>query len=95
MLEKIVEMKCIKIAKEHGFMFEKWHGSGNAGKPDRILIGHGKIRFVELKRSGVTKPTKLQDAWHRKANLCFGRQIVYVVNDPSVFEEILIALKGG
>ena len=94
MLEKIVEMKCIKIAKTHGFLFEKWHGSGNPGKPDRILIGHGLVRFFELKRTGVTAPTKLQEAWHRKCNKFFGKRVVYVVNDPAIFEEILIALKS-
>ena len=50
MLEKDLERKCGKVAKELGCLFWKFTSPGTTGVPDRILVGPGGVViFVELK----------------------------------------------
>lgn len=49
-----------KKAKENKFLCYKFKSPGNRGVPDRVLIGHGKTFFVELKAPGE-KPRPLQE----------------------------------
>lgn len=46
--ESIIEDYAAKLASKNGFLFYKFM-SGETGVPDRILVGHGKIVFMELK----------------------------------------------
>ena len=50
--EGLIEDYLGKIAHEHGFLYYKFTSPAHSGVPDRILIGHGKTVFVELKRPG-------------------------------------------
>jgi hypothetical protein len=60
MLEKKIEERLRKKAKEAGGLAAKWVSPSMSGVPDRIVfLPGGKIIFVELKRPGE-KPTALQ-----------------------------------
>ena len=61
MLEKKIEERLRKKAKEAGGLAAKWVSPSMSGVPDRIVfLAGGKIIFVELKRPGE-KPTPLQN----------------------------------
>ena len=61
MLEKQIESKVIKKAKELGFLTYKFSSPSNRGVPDRIFISpHGEVFFIEFK-STKGKLTKLQE----------------------------------
>ena len=61
MLEKKIEERLRKKAKEAGGLAAKWVSPSMSGVPDRIVfLPGGKIIFVELKRPGE-KPTPLQN----------------------------------
>ena len=61
MLEKKIEERLRKRAKEAGGLAIKWVSPSMSGVPDRIVfLPGGKIIFVELKRPGE-KPTPLQN----------------------------------
>ena len=64
MLEKEIEAKCRVIAREAGYRLVKWVSPGNAGVPDRILLGPGVVVFIEFKQPG-NKLTARQDRWRR------------------------------
>lgn len=46
--ESTLENYFVEQAENHGFLQYKFL-SGKTGVPDRIIIGHGKTAFVELK----------------------------------------------
>ena len=59
-LEKVIETKCKKIARDLGWLAYKWVSPGHIGVPDGILIDpKGRVVFVEFKRLGK-KPTPMQ-----------------------------------
>ena len=58
--ESFIEGYLHKQAKKRGFLCYKFT-SGNAGVPDRILIGNGYTIFIETKAPGK-KPRPLQRA---------------------------------
>lgn len=58
--EDIIEKYLLKQAKKNKILCFKFTSPANNGVPDRILIGHGKTIFVEVKRPGV-KTRELQD----------------------------------
>jgi len=61
MLEKQIESKVVKKAKELGFLTYKFSSPSNRGVPDRIFISpHGEVFFIEFK-SEKGKVTKLQE----------------------------------
>ena len=50
MLEKQIESKVVKKAKELGFLTYKFSSPSNRGVPDRIFISpHGEVFFIEFK----------------------------------------------
>lgn len=49
--EGYVEEYLVEKSEEHGCLCYKWVSPGRRGVPDRILIGHGHVIFVELKSS--------------------------------------------
>ena len=60
MLEKQIESKVVKKAKELGFLTYKFSSPSNRGVPDRIFISHhGEVFFIEFK-SAKGKLTQLQ-----------------------------------
>jgi hypothetical protein len=61
MLEREIENRVVKYAKDRKFLAYKFTSPSNRSVPDRLLISPtGKIFFIEFKRKGKL-PTKLQD----------------------------------
>lgn len=52
MRESVIERYLKKKSEEQGFICNKFVSPGNAGVPDRVLVGHGITLFVELKAPG-------------------------------------------
>jgi hypothetical protein len=64
--ESVLEARCRDLAKAAGCLFPKWVSPGNAGVPDRLLIGQrGGVVFVELK-TPHGRLTALQELWKRR-----------------------------
>ena len=59
MREKVIEEYFRRKAKENGYLCWKFTSPSTDGVPDRILIGHNRVIFVELKAPGEV-PRKLQ-----------------------------------
>jgi hypothetical protein len=83
--EGTIESYLIKQAKANDFLCEKFI-SGKNGVPDRILIGHKKTVFVEVKAPGE-KPRELQVAMIKKMRK-YGA-IVYVVDTKEGVDEMI------
>ena len=65
MKEREIERKLVSAVKSRGGICPKFVSPGFDGMPDRVvLLPHGKIGFVEVKRPGE-KPRPLQTARHR------------------------------
>ena len=65
MREREIERKLVSAVKSSGGICPKFVSPGFDGMPDRVvLLPHGKLGFVEVKRSGE-KPRPLQIARHR------------------------------
>lgn len=87
MLEKKLEAKIVKIAKELGYLTYKFTSPSNRGVPDRMFINQcGYIFFIEFK-SENGKLTSLQ----KKFNRDVGNRgaIVFVVSKVESGTEIL------
>ena len=54
-----VESHLTKECKKYNILCYKFQSPSNSGVPDRVLVGNGKVFFVELKRPGE-EPRKLQ-----------------------------------
>lgn len=63
--ESKVEADIRKYAESHGCMYLKLAGRNQRGQPDRMIIKHGKILFLEIKRPGE-EPEPLQYWWMKK-----------------------------
>lgn len=88
MLEKTIEKKVVKKAKELGFLVFKFTSPGNIGVPDRIFISpKGKLFFIEFKRDVKHKLTAIQV--EMKERLEYHGQTVHVVYDVDMGLEIL------
>jgi len=59
MLEKELEAKVVKYAKDHGILTYKFVSPNNRGVPDRIFLNRGKVLFLEFK-TGKNTVTLLQ-----------------------------------
>lgn len=65
MRECEIERKLVSVVKSRGGICPKFVSPGFDGMPDRVvLLPHGKIGFVEVKRLGE-QPRPLQTARHR------------------------------
>ena len=51
-LENSIETTFVNLAKINNFLCFKFKALGQTGVPDRILIGHNTVYFVELKAPG-------------------------------------------
>lgn len=59
-LEKQIEGKVVKWAREHGILTRKMNGDGYRGWPDRLFVlRNGKTLWIEFKRPGG-KESELQ-----------------------------------
>lgn len=88
MTEKYLEQKLVKLTKRRGGLIFKFVSPGRVGVPDRIIIfPEGRIGFVEVKKPGVGRLSKVQlDTLSRLSNI--GCR-VYVLDRPEVLEDIL------
>ena len=66
-MESDVELFFTKKLKSKGAICWKMVSPGTSGVPDRIVIYHGSVYFVELKDTG-RHPRKLQRYVHAKLN---------------------------
>ena len=65
MREREIERKLVSVVKSRGGICPKFVSPRFDGMPDRVvLLPHGKIGFVEVKRPGE-QPRPLQTARHR------------------------------
>lgn len=90
MREKAVEEALTKAVKKRGGLALKLVCPGTAGMPDRlVLLGDGKVGFVELKTPGQ-KPRALQKRRHARLRSLGCK--VYVIDSleqiPAVLDEI-------
>lgn len=60
MRESALERKVVAYCKSHGLLCYKFVSPGNRGVPDRLILGRGKVLFLELKAPG-SGPTTLQN----------------------------------
>lgn len=65
MLESTIEKKVVAYCNKRGLLTYKFVSPNNRGVPDRIIMGHSSILFLELKAPGQ-KPTLLQEREHRR-----------------------------
>ena len=59
MRESEIEKKVVAYCQSRGLVTYKFTSRSSRGVPDRIVIGHEAVLFLELKQPGK-KPTKLQ-----------------------------------
>lgn len=59
MIERTIENKVKKYAKDNGWWVRKFVSPAHSGSPDDIFIKNGKVLFIEFKATGE-KPRKLQ-----------------------------------
>ena len=65
MREREIERKLVSAVKSRGGICPKFVSPGFDGMPDRVvLLPHGKIGFVEVKKTGE-QPRPLQKARHK------------------------------
>lgn len=65
MLESTIEKKVVAYCNQHGLVTYKFTSPNNRGVPDRIILGHSSILFLELKAPGQ-RPSLLQQREHRR-----------------------------
>lgn len=83
--EGAVENYLYRKAKARGWIAYKFTSPGHAGVPDRIVVGNGKVYFVELKAANG-RLSGLQKACIAKLNelganvrVCYSKEDVDVV----------------
>ena len=86
-LERDIERALVGMVKRHGGLCLKWVCPGFAGVPDRIvLLPHGRVVFVEVKRPRGGRLSELQKWWAGKLNkLGFPHCVVWNYNDLDAF----------
>lgn len=87
-LEREIETKLRLIVVRAGGKCLKWVCPGWSGVPDRIvLLPHGRIVFVELKRPKGSKVSELQRWWAKELRaLGFKYEKVKNVDDLANFQ---------
>jgi hypothetical protein len=58
-LERDLEAKVVRYAHDLGLLAYKFTSPAHRGVPDRLIVGRGRVLFLELKRKGCV-PTALQ-----------------------------------
>lgn len=86
MLEKELEAKVVKYAKDHGILTYKFVSPNNRGVPDRIFLKDGYTLFIEFK-SPRGQCTELQKREHQRI-WDVGHK-VFVVHDYEAAVELL------
>lgn len=88
MHEKDLEKNLTKAVHARGGLAWKFVSPGTVGVPDRIVIlPKGHIAFIELKKPGTGKLTKIQA--RRQAQLKQLDALAFIVNHPDQIETVL------
>ena len=77
-LEKVIEAKVCRYARDKGVLTYKFTSPARRSVPDRIFILHNAVIFVEFKRKGA-KPTEQQIREIKK--IADKRVPVYVIDN--------------
>lgn len=89
MTEKQLEQKLIRAVKVTGGLCLKFTSPGTAGVPDRIIIlPNGNVGFVEVKKPGAGRLSKLQAYWRDYLRDGFNIP-AFVLDNPEQIDEIL------
>ena len=91
MLEKEIEAKCVKIARESGCLLLKLSPQYTPGLPDRLLVCASGNYLLEFKRTGG-KLSAVQNNMFRKITAAGGA--AYVINSVELFCEFLDYAQG-
>lgn len=59
MTEAQIERQVVELCRVHQLLTYKFTSPAHRGVPDRIIVGRGKVLFLELKQEGK-QPTALQ-----------------------------------
>ncbi len=59
MTESQIETKLVAYCRKAGLLTYKFSSPSHRGVPDRIILGNGRVMFLELKAPGK-EPTALQ-----------------------------------
>lgn len=59
-LEKDIQRRAVKVARENGWIALKQNPTGTTGYPDYMFLRNGVVRFIEFK-SPTGKTSPLQD----------------------------------
>ena len=86
MLEKELEAKVVKYAKEKGILTYKFVSPNNRGVPDRIFLKRGNTLFLEFK-VGKNRVTKLQ--WHEIIRILDSGHPAFEVSDYEYAKQLL------
>ena len=89
--ETKLEAKFVKRMDDCGYLALKLNVVGHRGYPDRVVVGKGRVAFVELKRKKA-KPTALQLKVHEELRERGAR--VFVIDRREDFDEVE-AYMGG
>lgn len=88
MREQDLEKNLTKAVHARGGLAWKLTSPGTTGVPDRIIIlPGGHVAFIELKKPGTGKLTKIQA--HRQAQLKQLDVSAFIVNHPDQIETVL------
>lgn len=92
MTEKDLEQRLVREVKKRDGLCLKFTSPGTSGVPDRLVIlppgEYYSVGFVEVKKPGQGRLSKLQRFWLRRLKVNF--QIpAFVLDDPSQIESIL------
>lgn len=85
--EGIVENYLVNRCKANGFLCYKFVSPGHNGVPDRIVIGNGRVLFIELKaKNGHPSALQIETIRHINdaggdARLCYSCQAVDAIID--------------
>ena len=93
MTEKKLEEKLVQAVKSRGGIAYKFTSPGRVGVPDRLVVLPGnKIGFVEVKKPGKGKLSKIQRKELKKLSAlgCY----CYVLDNPSDIERIICDIEG-
>ena len=67
MTEAGIEQRVVKYCNDHKLLTYKFTSPSHRGVPDRLIIGPGRVLFLELKQA-AKKPTPLQEREIRRIN---------------------------
>jgi len=90
-LEKDIEGKVVKYAKEQGCLVYKFTSPSRRSVPDRLFITPtGTVFFIEFKRLGE-KPTASQEVEIEKIQLCdVAVRVADNVDDGKRFVDLML-----